>query len=48
MTWYLKQLFPFMYRTRYRDEDGRRHFCVWQMWMGRCFRIEDVVISAAQ
>ncbi len=41
-SWTRKQLFPLTYRTRY-EEDGVRHFCVWRMWLGRCFDIDDVV-----
>lgn len=44
MTWYLKQLLPLTYRSRY-IENGERHFCVWQMWFGYCFNIDDVVIK---
>ena len=39
----LKQLFPLTYRSYY-EADGERHFCVWRMWFGRCFGIDDVVI----
>ena len=42
--WYAKQLLPLTYRTRY-TEAGVRHFTVWRMWFGRCFDIEDVVVS---
>lgn len=44
--WRLRQLLPLHYRTRYRDEAGREHFTVWQMWLGRCFAIDDVVVAA--
>lgn len=47
--WYLKQLLPFTYRTRYTIEvDGRaaeQHFVVWRMWLGRSFQIDDFVIG---
>lgn len=42
--WYLRQLFPLTYRTTY-GENGQRHFCVWRMWLGRCYDIDDVVIA---
>ncbi len=42
LVWMLRQLLPLHYRTRYTDEGGSRHFVVWQMWMGRCFAIDDV------
>jgi len=41
--WYLKQLFPLLYRTRYSNAEGS-HFCVWRMWFGRCFAIDDVLV----
>lgn len=44
IVWPLKQLFPHTCRTTYYQE-GKKHFCVWKMWLGRCFDIDDVVIS---
>lgn len=46
IVWHLKQLLPLTYRTRYTDSDGHRHFCVWRMWLGRCFAIDDVKVAA--
>lgn len=46
LIWTLKQILPLTYRTQYKDEKGSRHFVVWQMWLGRCFNIDDHVISA--
>lgn len=46
MRWYLKQLLPLTYRSRYSTRDGAKHFCVWNMWFGRCFNIEDYIIKA--
>jgi hypothetical protein len=43
LIWYLRQLLPLHYRTHYTDAQGRRHFTVWQMWLGRCFSVDDVV-----
>lgn len=37
--WYLKQLLPFKYHTRY-GEGGKDYVTVWRMWFGRCFNIE--------
>lgn len=42
----LKQLFPLTYRTTY-IENGQRHVCVWKMWLGRCFDVDDVVVQDA-
>lgn len=42
--WYLKQLLPLVYTTRYGDAEGQ-HFVVWKMWFGRCYAIQDVLIK---
>lgn len=44
IVWILRQLFPLTYRTVY-VQDGRKHFVVWRMWLGRCFDIDDVVVQ---
>jgi hypothetical protein len=47
--WYLRQLLPLEYRTRYglvlEDGSVEPHFCVWRMWLGRSFAIDDVAIK---
>lgn len=43
--WCLLQLLPLTYRTYYGDEEGCVHFCVWRMWFGRCFAVDDVVVD---
>jgi hypothetical protein len=45
LVWLVRQLLPLEYRTRYTDGDGQRHFCVWRMWLGRPFSIDDVVLK---
>lgn len=45
LIWTLKQALPLTYRTMYTDSDGRRHFTVWRMWLGRCFDVDDVVTA---
>jgi hypothetical protein len=45
IVWHLRQLIPLHYRTRYIEE-GKEHFVVWQMWMGRCFAIDDVIVGS--
>jgi len=42
--WCLRQLLPLTYRTKYRDAEGNKHFCVWNMFLGRCFDVEDYII----
>ena len=41
--WYVKQLLPLTYRTKYK-KGGKTVFCVWNMWLGRCFNIEEYEI----
>lgn len=43
--WYLKQLFPLTYRTKYNDSGGNAHFCVWNMWLGKCYNVEDYILE---
>ena len=45
MIWYLKQLLPFTYRSKYGTADGKKHFSVWNMWFGKVFNHEDVVVA---
>lgn len=40
--WIVKQLLPLTYRSRYKTEKESR-FCVWRMWFGRCFAIDDII-----
>lgn len=38
--WFIKQLFPFVYVSTYR-ENGQRKLTVWKMWLGRSYKIRD-------
>ncbi len=43
--YYVLQLFPLTYRTRYWDVTERQlHFCVWRQWLGRCYSVDDMVV----
>lgn len=42
--WGFRQLVPTTYRTTY-GQDGKQHFVVWKMWMGRCYKIDDIIIA---
>jgi hypothetical protein len=44
LLWYVSQLVPRTYRTRYWDADHQLHFCVWRQWLGRCYAVDDVVV----
>jgi hypothetical protein len=42
--WYIKQLLPLTYRTKYKKA-GRMVFCVWNMWLGKCYNVEEYTIT---
>lgn len=42
--WHIKQLFPFVYVSRY-GENGERHLTIWNMWFGRCFNVRDYILK---
>ena len=44
IVWLLKQLVPLTYRSKY-EKNGKKFFCVWQMWFGKCFNIEEYQIT---
>lgn len=43
--WRLRQLLPLTYRTTYRTLDGREHFAVWRMFLGKVFDHSEVTIA---
>ena len=43
--WMLRQLLPLTYRTTYGTMDGKTHFCVWRMWLGRVFDVDRVTVA---
>jgi hypothetical protein len=44
LLYYVLQLLPLTYRTRYWEADHQLHFCVWRQWLGRCYSVDDVVV----
>lgn len=44
MKWYIKQLLPMTYWTRYK-EGGETRFVIWKMWLGRSYDIVDYAIK---
>jgi len=46
LTWYLRQLLPSIYWSRYTDNSGHRHVAIWRMWFGKVFNRIDVIVSA--
>lgn len=45
--WCLKQLLPLTYRSHF-EMANKKYFCVWRMWFGRCFNIEEVEIAGGK
>ncbi len=43
--WYVKQILPLTYRTKWRDENGILHFCVWNMWFGHIYNTDEFVVK---
>jgi len=43
--WYLRQLIPTTYRSRYSTDDGQRWFAVWNMWLGRVYNLDTVEVK---
>jgi hypothetical protein len=42
--WYLKQLLPLTSRPEF-VENGRRKVAVWNMWLGRCYNIDEWIVE---
>lgn len=39
MKWYLKQLFPLMYFSKFTSmTNGKTYVTVWRQWLGRTFK----------
>jgi hypothetical protein len=43
LLWYLKQLLPLIYYTKY-EREGKKYFVVWRMWFGKSFDIVEFPI----
>lgn len=41
-TWYLSQLFPRTYWSVYGNAEQRTTFCIWKMWLGRCYDVMEI------
>lgn len=39
--WHLLQLLPLTYRSHYRDASNHKRFCVWKMWLGRVYAVDE-------
>ena len=37
LLWWLKQILPLTYVSKYANEDGKHELAVWKMWFGRCY-----------
>lgn len=45
LLWCVRQLVPHTVWTTYW-QDGDKRLAIWRMWMGRCYRVTDVVVIA--
>lgn len=49
LVWYIKQLFPLTYRSRYgvvsTDGGNQPHFSVWKMWLGHVYKHDDYILA---
>lgn len=43
--YYLQQLLPLTYRATYYKQENRKYFCIWNMWFGKSFNIEEYEIK---
>ena len=46
VTWYIKQLFPLTYISKYREGE-RNRLSIWKMWFGKVYRHRKYIISGA-
>jgi len=44
ISWYLKQLLPLVYVSKFTDEANIKRLCIWRMWLGRCFDVRWFVL----
>lgn len=44
MKWYIKQLFPCWYHTKYK-ESGKKYVAWWKMWFGHCYKLETFEVT---
>jgi hypothetical protein len=40
ISWYLKQLLPLRYKTKYRKGLSKRHIMTFNMWFGKVFNLK--------
>jgi hypothetical protein len=54
LIWLIRQLFPLTYWCEYSSfltergksqASGSKHFAIWKMWFGKCYRITDVKVK---
>lgn len=45
LIWTIKQLLPLTYWTKYKTNDGKSHFSVWNMWFGKVFNHTDIIVG---
>ncbi len=43
--YYLKQLLPFKYYSKYRVQNGSRELAIWTQWFGKSFNIKRFTLA---
>ena len=44
LIWMVKQIFPVMYVSTYKQEDKKK-LSIWRMWLGRCYNIRNYELA---
>ena len=45
LTYYLKQLLPFTYYTKYKVQNGEHQLAIWTQWFGKPFNIKRYILT---
>ena len=44
-TYYLKQLLPLTYHSKYQVQNGEKQLAIWTQWFGKPFNIKRFILS---
>lgn len=45
LIYYVKQLLPLKYYSKYKVQNGRKEFAVWTQWFGKPFHIKRFTLA---
>ena len=43
--YYIKQLFPLTYYSKYRVQNGNRELAIWTQWFGKPFNVKRFTLA---